>query len=41
MYFYGFGKFLVIFVQKYFFTPVKKILGQKTTFLAISQKYDV
>ena len=36
----GFGKFLVIFVQKYFFTLVKKCLGQKITFLAISQKYD-
>ena len=40
MYLDGFGKFLVIFVQKYFFTLVKKILGQKNHFLAISQKYD-
>ena len=28
----GIGKFLVIFVQKYFFTLVKKNLGQKTNF---------
>ena len=43
MYLDDFGKFLVIFVQKYFFTVVKKKkkkLGQKITFLAISQKYD-
>ena len=40
MYLDGFGKFLVIFVQKYFFTLVNKILGQKITFLTISQKYD-
>ena len=35
----AFAIFLVIFVQKYFFTLVKQILGQKITFLAISQKY--
>ena len=41
MYLDGFGKFLVIFVQKYFSLPLlKKKLGQKITFLAISQKYD-
>ena len=40
MYLVGFGKFLVIFVQKYFFTLVKKKGGQKITFSAISQKYD-
>ena len=27
----GFGKFLVIFVQKYIFTLVTNILGQKIT----------
>ena len=33
MYLDGFGKFLVIFVQKYFFTLfLKKKLGQKMTF---------
>ena len=33
MYLNAFGKFLVIFVQKYiFFTLVKKILGQKSLF---------
>ena len=33
MYLDGFGKFLVIFVQKYFFTLVKKIWApQKITF---------
>ena len=36
----GFGKFFVIFGQKYFFILVKKFLGQKITFLAIYQKYD-
>ena len=41
MYLDGFGKFLVIFVQKiFFFTLVKKNLGQKITFLVISQKYN-
>ena len=40
MYLDGFGQFLVIFVPNFFFTLVKKILGQKITFLAISQKYD-
>ena len=40
MYLDGFGKFLVILVQRFFFTLVKKNLGQKITFLAISQKYD-
>ena len=41
MYLDGFGKFLVIFVQKYiFFTLVKEILGQKNYFLAISQIYN-
>ena len=40
MYLDGFGKFLVIFVEKYFCTPVKKNLGQKITFLVISQKYN-
>ena len=40
MYLDGFGKFLVIFVQKYFFTLVKKNLGQKITLLVISQKYN-
>ena len=33
------GKYLVIFVQKYFFTLVKKRIGPKNQFLAISQKY--
>ena len=37
MYLDGFGKFLVIFVQKYFLPLLKRILGQKITFLAISQ----
>ena len=41
MYLDGFGKFVVIFVQKYFFTLVKKkIRAKKITFLAISHKYD-
>ena len=40
MYLDGFGKFLVIFVQKFFFTLLKKILLKKSLFLAISQKYD-
>ena len=39
MYLDGFGKFLVIFVQKYIFTLVKKILIQKITFGDFS-KYD-
>ena len=41
MYLDGFGKFLVIFVQKYFFTLVKKKKkrAKKITFSAISQKY--
>ena len=37
MYLDGFGKFLVIFVQKYFSTLVKKKIGPKNHFLAISQ----
>ena len=37
MYLDGFGKFLVIFVQKYFFF---KFWAKKSLFLAISQKYD-
>ena len=40
MYLDGFGKFFVIFVQKYFFILVKKILSHKKSFLAIFQKYD-
>ena len=40
MYLDGFGKFLVIFVQKYFFLPLLKKFGPKNHFLAISQKYD-
>ena len=40
MYLDGCGNFFVIIVQIYFFILVKKILGQKITFLAISQKYD-
>ena len=32
MYLDDFGKFLVIFVQKYFFTLVKKIFDQKISF---------
>ena len=45
MYLDGFGKFLVIFVQKYFLPMFgekkkKKKKGQKITFLAISHKYD-
>ena len=40
MYVDGFGKFLVIFVKKYFFLPLLKNLRSKITFLVISQKYD-
>ena len=40
MYLDGFGQFYVMFVQKYFFYLIKKKLGQKNHFLAISQKYD-
>ena len=46
MYLDGFGKFLVIFVQKYFFYVVKKDLGQETLFwqflknMFFSQKSD-
>ena len=37
----GFGKYLVIFVQKYIFLPLlKKIWAKKSLFWAISQKYD-
>ena len=32
MYLDGFGKFLVVFVQKYFLPLLKKNLGQKITF---------
>ena len=39
MYLDGFDKFLVIFGPKYFFYTYKN-LGQKITFLVISQKYD-
>ena len=40
MYLDGLGKFLVIFVHKHMFYPCLKKLGQKITFLAISQRYD-
>ena len=40
MYLDGFGIFLVIFVQKYFFTLLKKNGSKNHFFLAISQKYD-
>ena len=40
MYLDGFGKFLVIFVQKYFFFyPCLKILGQKITFWRFRDKF--
>ena len=42
MYLDGFGKRVVFFGQKYFFTLFKKKKrGQKITFLAISQKMRV
>ena len=40
MYLDGFGKFLVIFVQKYFVNPCLKKIEPKNNFLAISQNYD-
>ena len=39
MYLDGFGKFLVIFVQKYFLPLLKKIWAKKSLF-GDSQKYD-
>ena len=36
----GFGRFLVIFTKKCFFTLVEKMLDQKIIFLVISHKYD-
>ena len=38
MYLDGFGKFLVIFVQKYLLPLLKNFWAKKISFLAISQK---